>query len=77
MNSNEAFGIALREQRRRKNVSQEDLAHNAGVARTYISMLELGQRSPKLDTMLAIAGALKVHLSLIIRRVEELLEIND
>lgn len=74
MDSNKAFGTALREQRLKRSLSQEALANEAGVARNYISLLELGQRSPKLDTMLAISGALHINLSLLIVRVEELLE---
>jgi len=77
MNSNKAFGVALREERLKKKISQEALASYAGLDRTYISMLELGQRSPKLDTMLAISGALGISLSIITNRVEELLNIHD
>lgn len=68
-----AFGVALREVRSRLGLSQEALAHNASVDRTYISMLELGQRSPKLDTMLSIAAALNTDLRTLIARVEEIL----
>lgn len=77
MDSKKAFGVALREYRLQKRVSQEALAHDAGLDRTYISMLELGRRSPKLDTMLAICKALQIPLSLIVTRVEELLETDD
>ncbi|NNM65033.1 MAG: helix-turn-helix transcriptional regulator [Burkholderiales bacterium] len=59
-NNNESFGAALRALRKTAGKSQETLAWDAGLDRTYISMLELGQRSPTLDTMLALCAALGV-----------------
>lgn len=59
---NVAFGKALRELRKTKNLSQETLAFEAGLDRTYISLLELGQRSPTLDSMMALCRALRITL---------------
>lgn len=73
MTHNQAFGVALREQRVQKNLSQDTLAYAAGLDRTYISLLELGRRSPTLDTMTALCGALHVRISDIILRVEQIL----
>ena len=72
MNHNQAFGKALREQRLLKNKTQDTLALDAGLDRTFISLLELGRRSPTLDTMVALSNALGVRLSTLITRVEEL-----
>ena len=44
-------------------MSQETLAFEAGLDRTYISLLELGRRSPTLDTMFSIAHALNISLT--------------
>jgi transcriptional regulator with XRE-family HTH domain len=64
MTSNsKAFGKALRELRKTKKATQDSLAVGAGLDRTYISLLELGQRSPTLDTMLALCGALHISLT--------------
>ncbi|MFM0265551.1 helix-turn-helix domain-containing protein [Paraburkholderia sediminicola] len=60
--SNASFAKALRRLRKERHVSQEALAFEAGLDRTYISLLELGRRSPTLDTMSAIACALNISL---------------
>ena len=60
---NRAFGQVLRELRKTRKVTQDSLAFSAGLDRTYISLLELGQRSPTLDTMLALCDALHISFS--------------
>ena len=55
-----AFGKALKEQRQVSGLTQEELAHAAGVDRTYISLLERGGRQPTLTTLIAIAEILGV-----------------
>jgi transcriptional regulator with XRE-family HTH domain len=70
---NRAFGTALREFRIHRGIAQEALAALAELDRTYISTLELGQSTPKLDTMLALAKALDLELATLIARVEEIL----
>lgn len=59
---NIAFGKALREYRlaHRPFMSQEQLAQVAGLDRTFISLLELGDRSPTLTTIFALAAALQI-----------------
>jgi transcriptional regulator with XRE-family HTH domain len=71
---NEAFGQALRELRRDKNQSQESLAFDAGFDRTYISLLELGQKSPTLNTIMALCAAFDISLVQLASRVEAILE---
>lgn len=66
----EAFGEVLRELRLGASLSQEALAHECGLHRTYISALELGHHSPSLDTLFMLAGALGVRPSELVRRVE-------
>lgn len=56
----EAFGRVLREQRLAAGLSQEKLALEAGVDRTFVSLLERGGRQPTLTTLWALAGALRV-----------------
>lgn len=70
---NKAFGKAIRELRTLKKQSQEALAFDAGFDRTYISSLELGQKSPTLDTIMALCAALDVELSQLASRVDELM----
>lgn len=52
------FGIILRELRADNDLSQDELATRAGLDRTYISLLERGQRGPTLKIMLALGKAL-------------------
>lgn len=59
---NKAFGQALREFRKARNLSQETLGFSASLDRTYISLLELGQRSPTLDTIVSLCNALNISI---------------
>ena len=59
MELRKAFAESLREIRHAHGVTQE---HFDGVSsRTYISMLERGQRSPTLDKLMELATVLGVH----------------
>lgn len=71
---NEAFGSALRALRKQQHISQESLAFTANLDRTYISLLELGRRSPTLDTMMSLCAPLKVSLATLASKVEAELE---
>jgi transcriptional regulator with XRE-family HTH domain len=53
----------LRKLRKARKLSQEKLAYEASLDRTYISLLELGRSSPTLESMAALAQALSVSLS--------------
>ena len=57
------FGRRVRELRRARNLSQEQLAFQAGVHRTYLGSIERGERNPTLKSISAIATALHVTLS--------------
>ena len=52
------FGETLR--RLRGTLTQQTLAHNAGLAINFLSELERGQKVPSLTTILQLAHALKV-----------------
>lgn len=54
------FGRNLYLARRRRGLSQEKLAERTGLCRDTIFKIEMGQRSPRLDTLLALADALGV-----------------
>jgi transcriptional regulator with XRE-family HTH domain len=68
-----AFGQALREIRKGKEISQEQLGLIAGFDRTYISLIERGINSPTIRTVVKLAGVLEVKPSMIVGRMEELL----
>ncbi|HDR8911417.1 MULTISPECIES: helix-turn-helix domain-containing protein [Burkholderia] len=69
-NPNRAFGKVLRELRTARKATQESLGYAAGLDRTYISMLELGQRNPTLVTMLALCGALQISFTELAVKIE-------
>ncbi|OQY67167.1 hypothetical protein B6D29_02220 [Microgenomates bacterium UTCPR1] len=54
------FGENLQKIRRQKGISQEKLAATVGVHRTYIALLEQGDRNPSLRIIYRIAQALGV-----------------
>lgn len=56
-----AFGQAIRTVRNRRGVSQESLALQCGLDRTYISGIERGTRNPSLTNILKLAAALDVR----------------
>jgi DNA-binding XRE family transcriptional regulator len=75
---NIAFGQVLRTLRKEKHLSQEELGFESRRDRTYISLLELGQRSPTLDTMIAICSALNITLpELVIKFQEKIEQLHD
>jgi DNA-binding XRE family transcriptional regulator len=55
----QAFGRVLQQLRREHGVSQEQLGFEAGFHRTYISMLERGQKSPSLSAIFQPAVAIR------------------
>jgi transcriptional regulator with XRE-family HTH domain len=52
------LGAAIRERRQAKNLSQEALAEIADFDRTYVSLLERGERNPSFTNLCRIASAL-------------------
>jgi transcriptional regulator with XRE-family HTH domain len=68
----ELFGQVLRQLRRERGLSQEDLAFESGYHRTYISLLERGKKSPSLKTLFQLANALNIQPSEIIDRIQKM-----
>ena len=60
------FGKHIRTLRQSKNLSQEALADKAGMHRTYIGMLERGERNPALLNLIRLAEALDLPLPVIV-----------
>ena len=54
------FGNTVRELRRQKELSQEDLAELSGLHRTYIGGIERGERNVGLINVLHLAAALEI-----------------
>lgn len=66
------IGIIIHKHRKLKCLSQEALASNSNVHRTYVSQLERGAKSPTLKTLNRIARALGVKLSILIIEAENI-----
>ena len=58
MSITEHFGKTVRERRKELKMSQEDLAHVAGINRSHIGQIERGLKSASLPTIDRIAKAL-------------------
>ncbi len=57
------FGAAVKERRNQLNLSQEQLAHCAGLHRTYISAVERGARNVSLENIRRLAEALHISIA--------------
>jgi transcriptional regulator with XRE-family HTH domain len=55
------LGAKVRALRKQRGLSQEALAAEAGFDRTYVSLVERGQRNIALLNILRLARALNVH----------------
>jgi transcriptional regulator with XRE-family HTH domain len=72
MEMTEAVGLAVRRIRRQRHWSQEQLAAEALLHRTYISDIERGVRNASLTSLVRIADALEVKLSRLIAIAEQI-----
>lgn len=64
------MGAVIRERRLQRGLSQEALAEAAGLHRNYVGLVERGQHSPSLAALAAIAGALGLKVSELMRLAE-------
>ena len=64
------FGAAVREQRLRLELSQEELADRCGLHRTYVGDVERGVRNVSLVNIDKIAAALKLSIGTLLSRAK-------
>ena len=67
----DAFGEAVRDSRKARGLSQEGLAELADLHRTYIGMIERGEKNITIVNAEKIAVALSMNLSTLIRHAEK------
>jgi transcriptional regulator with XRE-family HTH domain len=60
VNVAEEFGRNLAYCRKRAKISQEELSVRASLHRTAVGMLERGERTPRIDSLVKLAGSLGV-----------------
>ncbi|BCS55620.1 helix-turn-helix domain-containing protein [Geobacter sp. SVR] len=58
----ELLGARIKELRKRRGLTQEQLAEKVDLATRYISLIEVGRSSPSLETIENIANTLEVEL---------------
>lgn len=74
MDIEKAFGEVLKIVRKKAGMSQEELAYNSSLDRTYISLLERGKRKPTINTVFSIAKALQILPNELIKMTEKILK---
>ena len=65
MNS-KTIGDAIRNERKKCNITQKELAERLGVSASMIAQYETGKRKPKLETMRKLAEALGVPMGYLV-----------
>ena len=72
MDISKRFGAHARKLRRAQEISQEELAHRAGIHRTYLTELEGAKgRTPSLEIAYRLAKALGTTLTAVLNDIEE------
>lgn len=69
-NPQPALGRAIRKLREKKGLTQEAVAHDAGITTATLGVIERGQSNPTWATLKGIASALRVSMVEIARAEE-------
>jgi transcriptional regulator with XRE-family HTH domain len=64
------FGDNLRHARKDASLFQEEAGIRASLHRTEVGLLERGERIPRIDTAIKLAGAVGVHLGDLVAGIE-------
>lgn len=62
------LGAAIKAERSAQGISQEELAHRAGLHRTYVSEIERGSRNPSIASIEKLAQALELSVLSLLER---------
>lgn len=65
------FGKVLRRIRVQSGFTQQTLGLESGIDRSYISLIERGESSPTLDTILQLCAALDITFSYLVAEYEK------
>lgn len=58
------MALRIREEREQRGLSQTDLASFAGVSLNFVSQLESGKKTVRLDKLLAVTNALGLEIKI-------------
>ncbi len=72
MKIKEKFGIVVRDLRLNKGISQEQLAYEAGIDRTYVGHIEKGSRNVSIEIIEKFANYFQMSISDLLKIVENL-----
>lgn len=72
--SAKAFGRVVRSKRTEKGISQESLAHIAGIERAHMGRIERGEHTLLLPQIIKIARALGVRSGELLDETEKMME---
>ena len=67
----EAFGVTVREERKKLGISQEKFGELVGVHRTYVGMIERGEKNITLSNIVKVSRALGLTASELLSLTEE------
>lgn len=76
MDIKKAFAEVLKQKRKQIKISQEELALNSNMDRTFLSEIERGLKQPTITTLQKIAIALNMKPSELLKEVEDFIENN-
>lgn len=57
------LGLRVRALREKRNWSQEDLAHESGLARSFTGAIERGEKDLRLSTLVKLANTFKISIA--------------
>lgn len=66
-----ALSKRIKDLRFERGISQEELAHRAGLSRTGMGLLETGKRWPRLDTLISVAEGLNITVEELLRGIHK------
>jgi transcriptional regulator with XRE-family HTH domain len=59
--------MRVKEWRKRRGMTQEELASKTGISRSYLAHLETARQDPKLSTLEKIAKALRIDIAKLLK----------
>jgi transcriptional regulator with XRE-family HTH domain len=68
MDLRERVGLNVQQLRRKRKLSQEELADRAGIHQTYLSGVERGRRNPTVLVLGRLARALETDIEELVRK---------